>query len=342
MAPKRDEDLRQAALAALGPEAFDRLVVSVADARRAGRLRFWQEQLLARIPGEKVRFEDFVVAFEGASLQRPRPPAPAAGEGTGKPPEDWKKNAPAWVQEEREINEAEWLAGPHLIWMVSFLINRSNDRRHLLFGCACCREVWDLLQYEPARKLVELCEAFVDGDIREADFKAAAATVSADLQPQFRGLAGSGQLSARALHAIVGAWHLASDNFRRSQGAYAIAQETCKDARTDFTPTAGRPMNPKGGYLPPDQGQIQEKVKLLRDIFGNPFRPTAFSRSWRTATAVALARRMYESRDFSAMPILADALEDAGCDSADVLDHCRGPGPHVRGCHVVDLLLGKK
>ena len=81
---------------------------------------------------------------------------------------------------------------------------------------------------------------------------------------------------------------------------------------------------------------------LIRDIFGNPFRPVSLSPEWRTSTAVALAQQMYDSRDFSAMPILADALQDAGCDNADILDHCRGPGPHVRGCWVVDLVLEKK
>jgi hypothetical protein len=83
-------------------------------------------------------------------------------------------------------------------------------------------------------------------------------------------------------------------------------------------------------------------VTIIRDIFGNPFRPVSFSPEWRTSTAVALARQMYDSRDFSAMPILADALQDAGCDNADVLAHCRGPVPHVRGCWVVDLMLDKK
>ncbi len=63
---------------------------------------------------------------------------------------------------------------------------------------------------------------------------------------------------------------------------------------------------------------------------GNPFRPVTFSPSWRTDTTLALARQMYaDSRDFGAMPILADALQDAGCDSADILTHCRGDGPHV-------------
>ncbi len=81
---------------------------------------------------------------------------------------------------------------------------------------------------------------------------------------------------------------------------------------------------------------------IVRDIFGNPFRPVAFSPEWRTSTAIAVAQQMYKSRDFSAMPILADALQDAGCDSGDVLAHCRGPGPHVRGCWVVDLVLGRE
>ncbi|WP_246523698.1 hypothetical protein [Gemmata palustris] len=84
------------------------------------------------------------------------------------------------------------------------------------------------------------------------------------------------------------------------------------------------------------------QCSAIRDIFGNPFRPVVFSPYWRTDTAVSLARQMYESRDFSAMPILADALQDAGCDNDDVLSHCRAPGEHVRGCWVVDLVLGRE
>jgi hypothetical protein len=62
---------------------------------------------------------------------------------------------------------------------------------------------------------------------------------------------------------------------------------------------------------------------LFRDIFGKPFRPVAFNHNWRTSDVVAMCRGMYDTRDFSAMPILADALQDAGCDNADVLGHCR-------------------
>jgi hypothetical protein len=82
---------------------------------------------------------------------------------------------------------------------------------------------------------------------------------------------------------------------------------------------------------------------LLRCIFGNPFRPVAFSPAWRTDTALSLAQQMYDLRDFSAMPILADALQDAGCDNGEVLAHCRDTNvTHIRGCWVVDLVLGKE
>jgi hypothetical protein len=83
-------------------------------------------------------------------------------------------------------------------------------------------------------------------------------------------------------------------------------------------------------------------VKLLRDIFGDPFRTVAIDPLWLTSDVLALARGIYEDRAFDRMPILADALQDVGCANEVVLDHCRGLGPHVRGCWVVDLLLGQE
>jgi hypothetical protein len=82
---------------------------------------------------------------------------------------------------------------------------------------------------------------------------------------------------------------------------------------------------------------------LLHDIFGNPFRPVGFDPAWRTTDVLLLARGIYEERAFDRMPILADALQDAGCDSDDILAHCRdASATHVRGCWVVDLVLGKE
>jgi len=82
--------------------------------------------------------------------------------------------------------------------------------------------------------------------------------------------------------------------------------------------------------------------RLLRCVFGNPFRPVVVGRTWRSAAVMGLARGIYADRAFDRLPILADALEEAECDDADLLTHCRSDGPHVRGCWAVDLVLGKE
>jgi hypothetical protein len=88
-----------------------------------------------------------------------------------------------------------------------------------------------------------------------------------------------------------------------------------------------------------------DAVRLFRDVFGNPFRPVTPGPSWLSwndGTMPKMAQAIYDERAFDRLPILADALEDAGCTDAAILDHCRGGGEHVRGCWVVDLLLGKE
>jgi hypothetical protein len=82
--------------------------------------------------------------------------------------------------------------------------------------------------------------------------------------------------------------------------------------------------------------------RLVRETTGNPFRPVRFGASWRTVDTLGLARGIYEDRAFDRMPLLADALMDAGCDDEQIISHCRTGGPHVRGCWVVDLVLGKE
>lgn len=83
-------------------------------------------------------------------------------------------------------------------------------------------------------------------------------------------------------------------------------------------------------------------LAIFRDVFGNPFRPISIDFHWLTSSVVDLAKAIYEDGTFDSMPILADALMDAGCDNDDIIQHCRGDGPHVRGCWVVDLILGKE
>src|SRR5207244_10594160 len=87
------------------------------------------------------------------------------------------------------------------------------------------------------------------------------------------------------------------------------------------------------------------QANLLRHVLGNPFRRVSIAPAWlvwNDGTIPKLAQTIYDERAFDRLPILADALEDAGCDDAEILAHCRGPGPHVRGCYVLDLLLGKE
>jgi hypothetical protein len=101
--------------------------------------------------------------------------------------------------------------------------------------------------------------------------------------------------------------------------------------------------DPKGGEF--SRGKRLEWARhcgFLREIFGNPFQPVAFDPLWRTPDVMLLARGIYEEKAFDRMPILADALQDAGCEVADLLDHLRDPhAAHVRGCWALDLVLGK-
>src|SRR5262249_37522249 len=85
------------------------------------------------------------------------------------------------------------------------------------------------------------------------------------------------------------------------------------------------------------EAERRAQVDVLREIFGNPFRPITLGTAWRTPTVTSLGEEIYLENAFDLLPILADALEDAGCNNREVLDHCRSGGEHVRGCWAVDL-----
>src|SRR5581483_8318470 len=83
---------------------------------------------------------------------------------------------------------------------------------------------------------------------------------------------------------------------------------------------------------------------LVREVFGSPVRPARLDPSrlrWHDGTIPRIAQGIYEERAFDRLPVLHDALLDAGCDDEAILAHCRGAGLHVRGCWVIDLILGK-
>jgi hypothetical protein len=197
-----------------------------------------------------------------------------------------------------------------------------RERKLRLFGCAACRQIAHLFVKQQQR-LIALVEQYADGKvdgrrIRRAQEAASRAVPQPKPDEEWSSIYGAYDYAQRALNLLT--WRTVSD----------IVEGFVEDL---YGATVNDPDNQE------EEGVYQKA--LLQDIFGNPFRPVSFSPSWRTGTALSLAKQMYEAREFSAMPILADALQDAGCDNDDILSHCRGPGPHVRGCWVVDLVLGK-
>jgi hypothetical protein len=97
------------------------------------------------------------------------------------------------------------------------------------------------------------------------------------------------------------------------------------------------------GFAGAKKAERDQQAQVVREIFGNPFRPVAFDPAWRTSDVMLLAGGIYEERAFDRMPILADALQDADCTSADILTHLRDGGAvHYRGCWALDLVLDKE
>jgi hypothetical protein len=218
---------------------------------------------------------------------------------------------------------------------------RGSDRKLRLFACACYHRVSHLLPHPAARATVQVAERFADGTARVAEFLEAEAAVREfgnALEPRWRASDGAERITLHPAHAALALAGIVCWWEPQKAAWYAAS-----NAHLEFPYLAnpGVAVHSRQRW----EGEVSERraqCELLREILGNPFRPVVFAPDWRTNVAVSLARQMHESRDFSAMPILADALEDAGCDNEQLLGHCSGPGPHVRGCWVVDLLLGKE
>jgi hypothetical protein len=203
------------------------------------------------------------------------------------------------------VTEDEWLEGPprRTVVKVRRLV---DERRRLLALCAMFGLYRDNLTRPGFAAAVDLMERFADGTVGDAH------------RMRALGLMKDFDWSSE---------RLSTDD---AQDLQWISQ--C------FLATEGA----HGDHRIPMLTSITSEASLLRDIFGNPFRPVSFNSDWRTSNVVSLAKSMYESRDFATMPILSDALQDAGCEHEAILDHCGDAnGSHVRGCWVVDLILEK-
>ncbi|HEX4606839.1 MAG TPA: hypothetical protein VH092_01415 [Urbifossiella sp.] len=217
------------------------------------------------------------------------------------------------------------------------------DRKRRLIANGACRRLLHLITDPRLIRFIELSDARADGEIEgeswdkwdEAEDEARDAaneisqSVTAAAAGVVAGLRNDDHKIGRTLEMVGDVF-----GYQSAIAARILPHDaTCEDARrvwTDPVFVAGRDED--GGRFLAD---------VIREVMWNPFRPLVFEPCWRTEAAVSLARGMYESRDFTLTTVLADAIEDAGCADADALAHCRGPGPHVRGCWVVDLVLGK-
>jgi hypothetical protein len=217
------------------------------------------------------------------------------------------------------VTPEEWSTSTDPQKMLSFLRERgASDRKLRLFAVACCRTVEHLMRRRASRAAVGAAERYADGLAGEPEVVRAWQAVTMFKLP-IPGDLIRGLFEPRAAGAAA-SWSVARPAYPERAVEQVLRSQ------------------PAG-----ERGVAAERYcAFLRDVVGPlAFRLGYFKAKWRTDTTIALARQMYESRDFGAMPILADALQDAGCEVEDIVNHCRGSGPHVRGCWVVDLALGK-
>lgn len=223
------------------------------------------------------------------------------------------------------MTEAEWLACTEPLPMVEYLRGRASERKLRLFAVACCRSTWNLLR-KSSKKAVEAAERYADGLATDDDMRTVHASAWAA-----RNAAWKTYLAARNTPPEV------------RELASAGAKAASDAARVALCPPANYWDSPKIWSSPWSEDEFLKQCALLHCIFGlHPFRNVPVNSSWLTSTVVALAVAIYDERAFDRLPVLGDALEDVGCTDQEILAHCRGPGPHVRGCWVADLLLRKE
>jgi hypothetical protein len=251
------------------------------------------------------------------------------------------------------MTEAEWLAyadpdpwrrvnHPMLAFLES--IGRASERKLRLFAVACCRllsqkvrvHTWDIHR-------VNVAERYADGAASADELRGTHKNPPDNWLSQVPSVPDSNLLMA------LSEWNQSSRNARSAfwnavELEFGILVAECVATCAAWGATV------PGTVMPDDNGvsearlvaELAVQCDLIRCIFGNPFRPTAIDPRWQTTSVVGVAQGVYAERAFGYLPILADALEDAGCCDQGLLGHLRGPGPHDKGCWAVDLILGKQ
>jgi hypothetical protein len=230
------------------------------------------------------------------------------------------------------MTEADWLHGGNLAQMLRFANDRLGARKARQAAVAWCRRVAELFRDARCRRAWETVRRCAGGDVDAHELDAARAHVVSflDYDPV------SYEVFVEAAHAL---YYALSADFSDPR-TLLNAAEHAATARAHHAPgrAAARLFFRQDAWL----AERAYQCDVLRDLAGNPFREVRIDPAWVAANdgaAVRLARVIDAERRWEDMPILADALEEAGCTSADVLAHCRGAGPHENGCWVLDLLL---
>jgi hypothetical protein len=217
------------------------------------------------------------------------------------------------------VTEREWINATDPQMMLLFLgySGKASERKLELFSCAIVRRFWRQLGDERLRQCVRVAERFADGlvTLREMG-RAFDDFLNAVMEK------GGGFRAAEAPPAVAAAF-------------YAVHGPSFSDAYAS-----------SDAFAADHPGEAAAHAALLRDLFGPlPFREVCLDLAWlvwNDRTVKRLAEGIYEERAFERMPVLGDALEEAGCESEDILRHCRERGlAHCRGCWAVDLILGK-
>lgn len=257
--------------------------------------------------------------------------------------------------------EAEWLECTDPQKMLKCLRDKGSERKLRLFGVVCVRRIWNLLSEEASHKFLKEAEHFSESLTVSGDVFAASRRIVETVERYGDGSADQHELTDAYGAACEVAWN-ASDYIGCDALETCVASAAASTAYRDIhrvehphepmpaidlfdvpskaVKAAAKAGDGKDHGARKDESSAQ--AAILRCIFGNPFRSVTLDLSWLTSNVTAIAQAIYDEPAFDRLPILADALEDAGCANQDILEHCRGPGPHVRGCWVVDLLLGKE
>jgi hypothetical protein len=215
------------------------------------------------------------------------------------------------------MTEQQWLECASPKRMLAFVVNRLSQRKRRLLAAACCRRVEHLADSRPVTRAIEVGERYADGLASKEELIRAES-----LAPRAAKYGAAQRVGSAAV--------VCASRYGLNEPKLTVCLEEAAWA-------AGW-----SGLGNRKEGLAQ--CHLLRDVAGNPFRPAAVDPSllgWKDGLLVAMAQAVYDEKRFGDLPVLADALEEAGCTDPDLLRHGRDPGPHVRGCFLVDAVLGR-